>query len=85
MTANHHIYVKTIEIFRLLVALTHQPIPAVAWVVVVIWAVVILELITKVCNMFRAVLFDGIFHSCVRSILLNYQFFFPVSCGKDGS
>lgn len=32
----------------LLVALIHQPIPAVAWVVVVIWAVVILDLITKI-------------------------------------
>lgn len=44
----------SVEIFRLLVALTHQPIPAVAWVVVVIWAVVILDLIAKVCHMFKA-------------------------------
>lgn len=44
----------SVEIFRLLVALIHQPIPAVAWVVVVIWAVVILDLITKVRHMLKA-------------------------------
>lgn len=68
-----------LEIFRLVVALIHQPIPVVAWVVVVIWVVVVLDLITKVCRMFKAVLFDRFFHSYELRILLHDHSF---SVGK---
>lgn len=73
-----------LEIFRLVVALIHQPIPVVAWVVVVIWVVVVLDLITKVCHMFKAVLFDRIFDSYELRILLREHSFSLFSCGEGG-